>query len=683
MGHLTDHPWLAGLDWLAARPHGAAIAATACVVLVVALIRAPVIEGAIVNQMSAADGQLQISRQIQAASGGLTTAAVIVSPADQSIAAVFADLAALRGSLSALGEDIDVRAIDSAREQLFLYGLSGDDPVHRLLEVLRSNEEAATIISGDASRFLIVLSFPARQEQAVLAAVAEHQWSDVYTDHHLLASAQLENDIAAALMKDLWLLIPVIVVTILVALFLAFGHWRALLLPAFASIASTLVTFALFSIASVTINFVTLLALPIVLIVGLANSCHFVARAGAAMEESGSAANAVAVTMRRVGPPFFFSTLTTSIALVSLGLNDILPIASLGGLAAAALLIVFVLVMLAAPLSLRWSLAGYSRTWRESPAFSSLSAGLVGWRTQISVALIVVMLAGATTLPRLSVKSDPRSFLPDNAPFSVAHRTFEREFYVFSPLHVLYTVDAASGDALYALRKAGLFRAALAEHPGVRRVTLRPAEDNYNAYVLEVLLADEDALAPVVALIDTQRASLPEGIGVIYSSASLLYNDIDRQAMDSLLQSLGWSVGLIFGAILLVFRSLRAVLSTMLANAVPLMLVCGVVWLIGKPLNLVTVFVFLVALGVIVDDAIHILFSRTAGDSLAGSSIEFSGLLSTAMLCLGLLLCQISDFPTTREFAAYCALALVSAVISNLTVLPFTLGLDKPRSTTA
>ena len=634
-----------------------------------------------VDQMSAAEGQLKISRQIQAASGGLTTAAVIVSPTDQSISAVFSALAALRGSLSALGDDIDVRSIDSAREQLFLYGLSGDDSVQRLLEVLRGSEEAATIISDDASRFLIVLTFPERQGQAVLAALAEHQWSGVYSEHHILASAQLENDIAGALMKDLWLLIPAIVVTMLFALFLAFGHWRALLLPVFASFATTLVTFALFSLAGVTINFVTLLALPIVLIVGLANSCHFVARAGAAVENGGDTAVAVAMTMRRVGPPFFFSSLTTSIALVSLGLNDIMPIANLGGLAAAALLIVFVLVMLAAPLSLRWSLAGSSRTWQASPAFTSLSAGLMRWRTQISVALIVVMLAGATTVPFLSVKSDPRSFLPDNAPFSVAHRMFERDFYEFSPLRVLYTVDAASGDALYALRQAGLLRVALAEHPGVRRVTLRRAENNHNAYILETLLANEDVLVPVVELIDSRRALMPDGIGIIYSSASLLYSDIDRQAMGSLLRSLGWSVALIFGAILLVFRSLRALLGTMLANAVPLMLVCGVVWLIGNPLNLVTVFVFLVALGVIVDDAIHILFSRNAGDAVAGSSIEFSVLLSTAMLCLGLLLCQISDFPTTREFAAYCALALVGAVISNLTILPLTLRLDKPRWT--
>ena len=108
----------------------------------------------------------------------------------------------------------------------------------------------------------------------------------------------------------------------------------------------------------------------------------------------------------------------------------------------------------------------------------------------------------------------------------------------------------------------------------------------------------------------------------------------------------------------------------MLANAAPLLLVCGAVWLIGNPLNLVTVFVFLVALGVIVDDSIHILFWRASGDSLSGSSIEFSVVLSTVILCLGLLLWQLSDFPTTRQFAAYCALAIVAAVISNLSVLP-------------
>jgi len=39
------------------------------------------------------------------------------------------------------------------------------------------------------------------------------------------------------------------------------------------------------------------------------------------------------------------------------------------------------------------------------------------------------------------------------------------------------------------------------------------------------------------------------------------------------------------------------------------------------------------------------------------------------------LLCQLSDFPTTRQFAAYCAVALLTAVVSNLSILPLLLGL--------
>ena len=120
------------------------------------------------------------------------------------------------------------------------------------------------------------------------------------------------------------------------ALWAAFGHWRALLLPVFASIASAVVTFALFSAANVTINLVTLLALPIVLIVGLANSCHFLARSDSIAEGRKNIDAAVEQSLQRVGPPFFFSSLTTAVALASLGFNDFPPIANLGRLSAGA-----------------------------------------------------------------------------------------------------------------------------------------------------------------------------------------------------------------------------------------------------------------------------------------------------------------------------------------------------------
>jgi len=661
--------WGELLGWIADRPRGSAIAATILLALIAGLIRPPVIEGSMVDQLSGSNARLEIARRINAATGGESTTAIIVSPANTSIGAVFADLETLRAEFAAQDGRIAMRSIDAAREQLFVYELSLDSPVAELLRALRDNPQATTIINNDATRFLIAIASPESLELDVLRIVERHTWRDIYIEKTVLASAQLERDVAAGLAKDLRLLLPVIVGVTLIALFIAFGCWRALLLPLFASIASTIVTFALFSAAVVTINLITLLALPVVLIVGLAYSCHFLAKSES---DPGSRQNidaAVKMTLQRVGPPFFFSTLTTAIALASLGFNELPPIASLGLLSAAALLIVFPLVLLAAPASLRWFLAGSSSSWQESRVFSLVSLWLATWRAHISILLLLAMVASAVSVPLLTVKSEPRAFFPDNAPFSSALKLFEREFYAFSPLRILVSVDG--DDPVLALRRAGAVRDSLAQHQDVRQVALQPAVKTNQAFVLSALLASENSLAAVLPVLE--EAARDKTADIIYSNASLVYGDIDRQAMESLLRSLGWSVALIFGAILIVFKSFRALLSTMLANAVPLMLVCGSVWLIGNPLNLVTVFVFLVALGVVVDDSIHILFWRAAGDPVSGSSIEFSVLLSSLILCLGLLLCQLSDFPTTRQFAAYCALALVAAVISNLTVLPLLL----------
>ena len=73
-------------------------------------------------------------------------------------------------------------------------------------------------------------------------------------------------------------------------------------------------------------------------------------------------------------------------------------------------------------------------------------------------------------------------------------------------------------------------------------------------------------------------------------------------------------LNIIFGAIALLFRSARSFVATVAANAAPLLIVCVAIWWRGEPLNLVTAFVFLVALGVIVDDTIHILYRHRLGE---------------------------------------------------------------------
>jgi predicted RND superfamily exporter protein len=671
MQNVSGHAHRSALDRIAGRPRLAAALAAALVVGFAAIVRPPPIDGSMVDQMSGAGEQLAAERRIVAATGGTASAGIVLRPRDTSIVAMFERIDALRGALDGLVDGVVVDSIDAARDRLPYYGLDEADDLRALLSVLADSREAAPLISVDGARFLVALTFPARFDQAVLEVLSEFSWAGTADEQVLLSGAELENDMAGALTHDLWLLIPLIVLAMLSALFGAFRSWRALALPAFASVATTIIMFALFSAADVAINLVTLLCLPIVLIVGLANCCHFIARAGVVSVSSQTVDSAVRATLQRVGPPFFVSSTTTAIALASLSVSEVSPIADLGSLSAATLMLSFVAIMLAAPLSLRWYLSGPGL--RQPGAFVALSGALARWRKPLAASLLVLLLAGAAVLPALVIKSEPRALLPDNTAFARAQQLFEREFYVFSPLRILVAADLTQVTGVAALRQAGKIRDRLYEQPGTRFAGLRAGAEA-GEFVITALLNAPGDLESLASRLALERDALAPGIELVFSSAPLVYADIDRRAMASLLRSLGWSAALIFGVMLLVFRSPRAVFGAMLANSVPLGTVCVAAWLSDTPLNLVTVFVFLVALGVIVDDAIHILFSRSSGDRLSGSSLEFSVLLSTAMLCLGLLLCQASDFPTTREFAGYCALALIAAVLSNLTLLPLLSG---------
>ena len=199
MHNSFGHRWTGLLGWLADRPVPAAIAATALLAVVAALIRPPTIEGSMVDQLSGATEGLAVVRQIAAATGDPAVAAVIVTPGNTSIASLFADLDHLRAGLGELGNDVTLRSVDAAREQLFVYGLAPADPVSALLQALHGTPDAGAIISNDAERFLLLVRSPRELQEAVLDMLDQHVWPDAYTDITVLANAQLEREVAREL----------------------------------------------------------------------------------------------------------------------------------------------------------------------------------------------------------------------------------------------------------------------------------------------------------------------------------------------------------------------------------------------------------------------------------------------------------------------------------------------------
>jgi predicted RND superfamily exporter protein len=155
-------------------------------------------------------------------------------------------------------------------------------------------------------------------------------------------------------------------------------------------------------------------------------------------------------------------------------------------------------------------------------------------------------------------------------------------------------------------------------------------------------------------------------------------------SIDQMIVDLAWSLSLaaavIFGMMTLVFRSFRFGLLSLLPNVFPLVVTSTVMVIAGIPLQLTTVIVFTICLGIAVDDTIHFLnrFQRELaedGDVPAASRRAFLAVgralvMTTLILLAGFGSVMLSEMPSSRLFAWLSCTAIASALIGDLIILP-------------
>jgi predicted RND superfamily exporter protein len=160
--------------------------------------------------------------------------------------------------------------------------------------------------------------------------------------------------------------------------------------------------------------------------------------------------------------------------------------------------------------------------------------------------------------------------------------------------------------------------------------------------------------------------------------------------INDLLGSLGTAVIIIFGMMVVLFRSVRLGLLSVPPNILPL--VGAVAWMAirGIPLNAATVIVFSISLGLAVDASIHILarFREETGNGLlwrpailrsargTGSAIVIS--CTTLMVGFGVML--LSSFVPVRRFGELIAVSIALSLVSTLIVQPAMLRIGLGKS---
>jgi len=185
-----------------------------------------------------------------------------------------------------------------------------------------------------------------------------------------------------------------------------------------------------------------------------------------------------------------------------------------------------------------------------------------------------------------------------------------------------------------------------------------------------------DALEASLAKVEVRH---PGVTATLTGTIKIASQSIDRM-IDDLAKSLLLAAAVIFVTLTLVFGSLRIGLISVLPNVFPLVTTATVMVITGHPLQLSTVIVFTICLGIAVDDTIHLLnrFQREresgadAAEAIRRSfmSVGRALVMTTLILLAGFGSVMFSEMPSSRIFAWLSCVAIASALIGDLIFLP-------------
>jgi predicted RND superfamily exporter protein len=191
------------------------------------------------------------------------------------------------------------------------------------------------------------------------------------------------------------------------------------------------------------------------------------------------------------------------------------------------------------------------------------------------------------------------------------------------------------------------------------------------------LVEDADGLA--------KSAFHGTGISAFTTGSGRLFSTLDHYLVTSQLSSFATAFVTVFAVIFVVFRSARFGVLTIIPNVLPVVAVLGVMGYLDISMNIATVMLASVALGVVDDDTIHFInryrkeVARGAStdDAIAvATAHEGRASLTTALInsCgFGVLL--VSEYRPTAWFGGLLSLTLIVAFLAEVFILPATIKL--------
>ncbi|WP_291987240.1 MMPL family transporter [Luteitalea sp.] len=600
---------------------------------------------------------------------------------------------------------------------------------------------AGDLVSTSGRVLAVVVSFDEARIDAIRSAVLDDIRARV--SRHLPAGAtahyngslEISETYNRVTLRNQVLFTPPILLIVIGALWVMFRSVRLTVLTVFAVLVSTLWTVGLYMWAGYGFNILTSMLPPLVLVLAIADDVHIIQHYTQCRREGADHEGAWKHTVRHLITPLFAASGTTALGLLSLATSPVDAVRTFGMGAALGVMVDFVISIVLMPTLLAFVPVAATpppqARWLLGPmrAIGRLSTAQPARVVLVAALLLLVVGSG---LLRLRVDTNHVAFFKDGHPVHDSAELMDRELagiYSFQvmlegPPESLRSPDAirridALGQQLGQLghvkKVIGLSDYVARVHEPLAPADVRagkrlPTDGDLISQELFVFGLSEDGRRELESVVSTdysrtqimvKLASMSSdeafteveeaerlsramfagtGITPTVTGAGRLFATLDHYLVTSQVWSFGTAFVSVFGVIFLVFRSFRFGVLAIVPNLVPVLVVLGAMGWLDISMNVATVMVASIALGVVDDDTIHFISryrrearnGRTTDQAIAiATEEEGRASLTTAIInTLAFSVLLLSDYRPSGWFGGLLALTMAVAFLAEVFLLP-------------
>lgn len=586
--------------------------------------------------------------------------------------------------------------------------------------------------------------------QVIVTAVRALAAENGVGDHrfHISGGPAINNAFKEIAQRDMTNLIPIVLGMVVLFLLMSFRAIGGVLLPMAVIITSVMASFALVGWLNGTplkteVNSITTILPQILIAIGVADSVHVLTSHYRGLRRGLAKRDAAIYALTKNFIPTLLTSISTAIGFFAFSSADLKPISGLGSIAGIGTLYAwFMTYFLMGPLMAIFPSFVKPRKEKESldtpsPFAWRVTDAIERFRYPI-VAVFAAMCLGAVFLAsQIRINADPYKYfaqgyaLRDAQDFVLANlggvpnfetmidsgkddgikdpeflkkvEELEREVVAdidginrsVSIVDILRQTNRSLNGGSDEFYKLPTDRETIAQEKFLYEMSLPQGRDINNqvtirndALRITFVSTLSDSATWVEVKDDIEERAAAKGLTAQVTGKSSLYQSMNGYVVESFITSLSIAVVLISLLLIVFFRSFRTGGIALLPNLIPLLI--GGAWLkiLGVDLDIGTVLVSSVCLGIAVDDTIHIMANfnhyqrqgRSVRESVAMIVTNTGPALVTTTLVLvfGFGTFAFATFVPNIYFGVMTAVVLTTALVTDLTFLPALLLLFPP-----